>query len=76
MVYGKSYSVREVILFEANVSGAVHAGSAKTDKELALKQVGDSLGIGGYPLALRQLLAIARVILAALRPLRDAAAAA
>ena len=76
MVFGKNYSVREVVLFEANVSGAVHAGAPKTDKDQALHEVGQSLGIGGYPMALRQLLAIARVVLRALVPLRAAVAAA
>lgn len=76
IVFGKIYSVREVILFEANVSGAVHAGAPKTEKEKALHEVAQSLGIGGYPMALRQLLAIARVVLKSLQPLRSAVAAA
>ena len=36
IVNGHHYSVREIILFEANVMGAVHAGSPKSEKEQAL----------------------------------------
>jgi hypothetical protein len=33
---GKSYTVRDVVLFEANVMGSIHAGSPNTDIEHAL----------------------------------------
>ncbi len=75
MVHGTSYSVRDVVQYEANVAGAVHAGSAKTEKEKALQALGQ-LSLGGYQPALRQLLAIARVTLKALAPLRSAVGAA
>jgi hypothetical protein len=68
-IRGKEYSVREIILFEANIMGGVHASTAKTDKEKALKQI-DSLFIGGYRSSLGLLKAIARVILKALEPLK------
>jgi len=71
-VFGRQYSIREILLFEANVSGAVHAGAPKTDKERALAEVAGWLGIGGYPMALRQLQAVGRVALKALAPLRAA----
>ncbi len=66
------YSVREIILFEANIMGAVHAGSPKTNKEHALKQIDSTIAVGGYASSLRQLQAIARVILKSLSPLRAA----
>lgn len=66
------YTVRDVIAFEANVAGAVHAGAAKTEKEVALKEVEKMFAVGGHASALRQLLAIARVTLKALNPLRGA----
>jgi hypothetical protein len=72
IVYGPSYTVRDVIQFEANVAGAVHAGAPGTEKEKALYTVGHSIGVGGYAPTLRQLLAIARVSLKALAPLRAA----
>ena len=67
-----AYTVREIILFEANVVGAVHAGSTKTDKETVLKQFDSEIFVGGYGSSLRQLLAIARVVLKSLAPLRKA----
>lgn len=75
IVFGRVFSIKDVVLFEANVAGAVHAGAPRTEKEKALQEVGVALGIGGYPMALRQLLAIARVSLKALAPLRAAVAA-
>lgn len=76
MIYGRSYTVRDVVQFEANVAGAVHAGAPKTEKEKALHTVGQSTGIGGYAPTLRQLLAIARISLESLAPLRAAVNAA
>lgn len=70
IVDNHQYSVRQIVLFEANVMGAVHTGSPKTDKEHALKQVDSTIAVGGYAPALRQLKAIARVVLRSLSPLR------
>lgn len=74
VINSHTYTVRDVVLFEANVVGAVHAGAPKTIKDEALKQVDGSISVGGYGSALRQLLAIARVVLKALAPLRNAVA--
>lgn len=74
LVFGRKYTVRDVIQFEANIAGAVHAGSPKSEKEKALHQLNQIVGIGGYSPALRQLLAIARVSLKALEPLQTAVA--
>jgi len=72
MVKGKTYSVREVILFEANIMGGVHAGVPKNDKERALAEV-NSLYIGGETrAATRQLKSISRIVVRALQPLREA----
>jgi hypothetical protein len=76
IVNDHQYSVREIVLFEANVMGAVHAGSPKTDKEHSLKQIDSTIAVGGYASSLRQLQAIARVVLKALSPLRIAASSA
>lgn len=76
IVDNHQYTVREIVLFEANVMGAVHAGNPKTDKELALKQIDSTIAFGGYPSSLRQLKAIARVVLKALSPLRASVSAA
>jgi hypothetical protein len=74
IVGGHSYTIRDIVLFEANVVGAVHAGAPKTDKESALHQIDSQISVGGYGSALRQLLAIARVCLKTLSPLRQAVA--
>lgn len=70
IINSHAYTIREIVLFEANVVGAVHAGTAKTDKETALKQIDTEVSVGGYSSSLRQLLAISRVVLRALAPLR------
>ncbi len=72
VVNGKSYSLREIVLFEANVMGGVHAGSPKEEKEKVLQALNSTLAIGGYRASLRQLQAIGRVVLKGLEPLRVA----
>ena len=69
---GHAYTIRDIVQFEANVVGAVHAGSPRSEKDAALHQVDSTLSIGGYGSSLRQLLAIGRVALKALHPLREA----
>ena len=70
-VGGHQFSVREIVLFEANVVGAVHAGAPKKEKEQALYEIDRVLSFGGYASALRQLRSIARVVLRAVEPLRE-----
>ena len=69
-VKGVSYSVRDLIRFEADVMGAIHAGAPKDAREEQLEKVRD-LYIGGLPASVRQLKAISRVVLKTLRPLRE-----
>ena len=69
---GHSYTVRDLVLFEAHVSGAVHAGQPKNDQQRALKDVSNAFLIGGRRPSLRQLQAVGRVILKGLEPLRQA----
>jgi hypothetical protein len=71
-VRGRQYTVREVILFEANIMGGVHAGSAKEEQEQVLQQLNEMFTLGGYRASLRQLKAIGKVILYGLQPLYDA----
>lgn len=71
-VAGRSYSLREIVLFEAHVMGGVHAGTPKDDKERALSEIFNHVGIGGHRASLRQLQAIGRVVLKGLEPLRQA----
>ena len=69
---GHRYSVRDVIAFEANIMGAIHAGSADTEKEKVLRRTEEIFRVGGYPSSLGQLKAIGRVVSRALKPLRNA----
>jgi hypothetical protein len=71
IVDDRQYTLREIVLFEANVMGGVHAGSAKEDKEQALQQINNTISVGGYRSSLRQLKGIGRVILKALAPLKS-----
>ena len=67
---GKAHTLRDIVLFEANVMGGVHAGSPKEEKEKVLHSINSSLAVGGYRGSLRQLQAIGRVVLKGLEPLR------
>ena len=70
-IRGKRYTIRDLILFEANIMGGVHAGTSKTLKAEALQEINSIYEIGGLRGSLLQLKAIARVVLKALEPLRD-----
>jgi hypothetical protein len=72
VVNGKSYSLRDIVLFEANIMGGVHAGSPKEEKEKVLQALNSTLAIGGHRASLRQLQAVGRVVLKGLGPLRAA----
>lgn len=67
----KEYSIGDVIRFEANVMGGVHAGSPVDEKEKALAEISGFLSGGGYSPSLRQLKAVGRIIIRALQPLRE-----
>jgi hypothetical protein len=72
VVNGKSYSLREIVLFEANIMGGVHVGSPKEEKERVLQALNSTLAIGGHRASLRQLQAVGRVVLKGLEALRAA----
>lgn len=69
-ICGKRYSVKDIILFEANIMGGIHAGTPKQVKEQALQQINSIYKINASRNSLLQLKAIARVVLKALKPLR------
>jgi hypothetical protein len=71
-VNGQPYTLKDIVLFEAHVMGAVHAGSPNEDKQKVLLELNNRFQIGGYRSSLRQLQAIGRVIVKGLKPLRDA----
>ncbi len=71
-INGQAYTLKDIILFEAHVMGAVHAGSPKEDKERVLLELNKRFQIGGYRSSLRQLQAIGQVVVKGLRPIREA----
>jgi len=67
-----TYSLREIVQFEANVMGGVHAGLAREQKEKVLDDFASTFSIGGVRTSLRQLVGVGRVVLKGLSPLREA----
>jgi|SRR5438132_8135897 len=65
-----SFTIKDLIKFEANVMGGIHAGSPRTETEQHLRMITDMYSIQGIPGCLRQLKAIARVVLKAVDPLK------
>ena len=68
---GEPHSVKDVVLFTANVAGGVHHTATPKDAQLLLAEFARRFGIGGLPAGIRQLRAIARVTLKGLQPLID-----
>jgi hypothetical protein len=71
LVRDHKYTVREVILFEANIKGGIHADVPKEAKEKALDAIDSKILLDGHHPLLRQLKPIGRVVLEALRELRE-----
>lgn len=71
-INGQPYTLKDIVLFEAHVMGAVHAGSPKEEKEKVLVEISDKFRFGGHRASLRQLQAVGRVASRGLKPLRDA----
>jgi hypothetical protein len=68
-INGTTYTIKDVVLSGVTSMGAVHSGSAKSEKEKVLKAVNDQTPIGGYASSLRQIQAIGRIMIKALTPL-------
>ncbi len=69
-----AYTVRDLILYVANIKGAVHAGRARDAREEALVNAGNDIEIAGFDPAVYSLFGIAEVVLGGLEPLRVAVA--
>jgi hypothetical protein len=74
VVKGEDVTVRDLINHLAHIEGAVHRSDPRERQEIVLNQAARELFIGGLPAGIRQLQAVARVVLRGLRPLRDAVA--
>ena len=70
-VNGSAVSVRDVIRYGAHVKGAIHAGEPESDQERALVEVAAAMQVGGFDPGVRSLLAVTRVVLRGLQPLRQ-----
>ena len=62
IVAPKTFTLKDIVLFEANIMGGIHAGSSTKDKEKVLEAFNSTTSIGGYRPSLRQLKSIDRVI--------------
>jgi hypothetical protein len=66
---GKEFTVLQVIRAAAHVKGGVHAGTAESDHEQALLDLGRALTVGGLDASVAALRGIIAVTLAALEPI-------
>lgn len=71
-VKGKCITVKDIIKFEANISGGVHIDTPKKENEIILSEISQKFLIFGHRIPLRQLKSIAKVILKSLIPLKNA----
>ena len=69
---GHEETVKDLIRHAAHVAGGVHIGTPESEKERLLNELGQRLQLGGYSSAIRPLMAIARVVVQGLTPLREA----
>lgn len=72
MINGNPVTVRDLIDQLAHIEGAVHSARPGNPREVMLNQAARHFSIGGLPAGVRQIQAIARVVLHGLGPLRDA----
>lgn len=64
-------TVKDVLLHLAHIEGAIHAESAKNEKDKILDKFIQKWKIGGISATLRLLKAIARIVLKGLKPLES-----
>lgn len=72
IINSEVFTVKELIRFLRNKQGGVHNDNLSlTDKELLLKDIQTTLGIGGVSAGLRLMRVISRVVVRGLRPLKE-----
>jgi hypothetical protein len=72
VVDGEEVTVRDLIDQLAHIEGAVHRSEPDERREVILKEAARQVFVGGLPAGIRQIRAIARVVLDGLEPLREA----
>ncbi|MEV6695524.1 hypothetical protein AB0M35_29090 [Micromonospora sp. NPDC051196] len=73
---GSWITVRDVIHQLANIEGAVHAGKAREQRQIAFREAEKFYSHGHLPGAISQVRTIGRIVVRGLRPLHDAVVAA
>jgi hypothetical protein len=68
---GADFTVAEVIKYLANVAGGVHSGDRVDEKERTLAAVREHFRFHDLSVVLGSLLAVGRVVIKGLKPLRD-----
>jgi hypothetical protein len=69
-VLGEQVTVKDVVRYLANKAGGVHLSGPDDSKQRALAELDSTMELGGTPPVIRTLLAISRVVLRGLEPLR------
>jgi hypothetical protein len=72
VVNGEQVTIHHLIDQLAHIEGAVHRSDPRERRQCVLNEAARQLFIGGLPAGIRQIQAVARVVLRGLRPLRDA----
>jgi hypothetical protein len=71
IINSEVFTVKELIRFLRNKQGGVHTDNVSlTDKDILLKDIQTTLGIGGVSAGLRLMRAISRVVVRGLHPLK------
>jgi hypothetical protein len=68
---GTDFTVRDVITYLADVAGGIHFGEPSEERERVLAEIGEFLQFRDLSLVLGSLLAVSRVVLKGLQPLRE-----
>lgn len=68
---GQEITVRDLLVYAAHTAGGVHFDPPRTDQERAAQALGEQMRVGGHPAGIRTLLAVGRVVVRALEPLRQ-----
>jgi hypothetical protein len=67
---GQEITVKYLLRYAAHTAGGVHFDAPKNDQERAAQALGQQMRVGGHPAGVRTLLALGRVVVRAIDPLR------
>jgi len=68
---GEEITVKYLLRYAAHTAGGVHFDPPKNDQERAAQALSEQMRVGGHPAGGRTLLALGRVVVRALEPLRQ-----